>query len=277
MVSAAALFSLSGQTALLTGAAGFLGRGMGTALLSAGARLIALGRSQRLLSQAEAWRSEFGANAVRAEVVDMYDIGALEALLRRIGVEEQVGVLVNNAHELNAASGFNTEEGRLETAGFEGWMRNLTAGAYWPALTTRILGEGMKARGSGSIINMASMYGVVAPNPRLYESTHFVNPPGYSASKAAMLALTRYTASFWGGYGVRANAIVAGPFSNTDENGPNAVEPNDPFLGRLRERTCLGRTGRPGDLAGPLLFLASSASAYVTGHALAVDGGWTII
>jgi NAD(P)-dependent dehydrogenase (short-subunit alcohol dehydrogenase family) len=92
-----------------------------------------------------------------------------------------------------------------------------------------------------------------------------------------MLALTRYTASFWGAHGIRANAIVAGPFSNTEEAGPNAVAPDDPFLRRLRDRTCLGRTGRPDDLIGPLLFLAGPASSYVTGHALAVDGGWTII
>jgi gluconate 5-dehydrogenase len=207
----------------------------------------------------------------------MYELAGLESRLREIADEEAVDVLVNNAHELNAASGFNTEDGRLENAEFDGWMRNLTAGAYWPALTTRILGEGMKRRRSGSIVNIASMYAVVAPNPRLYEGTRFVNPPGYSASKAAMLALTRYTASFWGSYNVRANAIVAGPFSNTEDNGPNSVEPTDPFLSRLNERTCLGRTGKPNELAGPLLFLASAASGYVTGHALVVDGGWTVI
>jgi NAD(P)-dependent dehydrogenase (short-subunit alcohol dehydrogenase family) len=120
------------------------------------------------------------------------------------------------------------------------------------------------------------MYGLVAPSPRLYEGTEFVNPPGYSAAKAAMLAVTRYLASFWGSYGVRANAIVPGPFSNTEDDGPNAVPANDPFLKRLGERTALGRVGRPAELAGALLFLASDASSYVTGQAVVVDGGWTI-
>jgi gluconate 5-dehydrogenase len=277
VIDPASLFSLAGRTALLTGASGFLGRTMAHALLGAGARLIALGRSDRLAAEADALRTQYGDAKVRAEQVDMYQLDALEALLRRIAAEEAVDVIVNNAHELNAASGFNDPGGLLETAGFDGWMRNLTAGAYWPALTTRVIGEGMKARGGGSIVNIASMYGVVSPSPKLYEGTGFVNPPGYSAAKAAMLALTRYTASFWGGHGIRANAIVAGPFSNTDEKGPNAVDSDDPFLQRLRDRTCLGRTGRPDDLVGPLLFLAGPASSYVTGHALAVDGGWTII
>lgn len=271
------IFSLEGRTALITGASGFLGRTFATALLGAGARLIALGRSERLFSEADAWRAEFGDDRVRAEQVDMYDLEALEALLVRLSAEEAVGIVVNNAHELNAATGFNSEGGRLETADFDGWMRNLTAGAYWPALTTQLLGDGMKERDGGSIVNIASMYGVVAPSPKLYEGTDFINPPGYSASKAAMLALTRYTASFWGAHGIRANAIVAGPFSNTDEAGANAVDPDDPFLQKLRDRTCLGRIGRPADLVGPLLFLASPASSYVTGHALAVDGGWTVI
>jgi gluconate 5-dehydrogenase len=110
----------------------------------------------------------------------------------------------------------------------------------------------------------------------LYEGTNFMNPPGYSAAKAAMLAFTRYTASFWGPHGVRANAILPGPFSNTEDLGPNSVRDNS-FLERLSSRTCLNRFGRPEELAGALLFLASDASSYVTGHALTVDGGWTII
>jgi gluconate 5-dehydrogenase len=120
------------------------------------------------------------------------------------------------------------------------------------------------------------MYALVAPSPRLYEGTSFINPPGYSASKAALLALTRYVASFWGPYGVRSNAILPGPFSNTEQDGPNSVRQGDAFLERLKARTCLGRTGRPEELVGALLFLASDASSYVTGQALVVDGGWTV-
>jgi len=132
----------------------------------------------------------------------------------------------------------------------------------------------MRAAKQGSIINIATMYAQVAPSPQLYEDTTALNPPAYSASKAALVAFTRYVASFWGSDGIRANAILPGPFSNTEEIGPNTVQ--DPeFLSRLQQRTCLRRVGRADELAGALLFLSSDASSFVTGHALVVDGGWT--
>jgi NAD(P)-dependent dehydrogenase (short-subunit alcohol dehydrogenase family) len=275
-LDAGSLFSLEGRTAVLTGASGFLGRTMGAALLANGARVIAVGRSARTLEVADAWRSEFGDDAVRAERVDMYDRRAYDELLGRLAAEESPGVLVNNAHELGPPTGFNVPEGALPESPPEHWERHLMGGFHWAVQATQRLGIGMVDRGRGSIVNISSMYAEVAPNPQLYEGTGFVNPPGYSAAKAALLAFTRYTASFWGPQGVRANAIVAGPFSNTEEAGPNAVPPDGPFLGRLRARTALGRTGAPHDLAGALLFLASDASAFVTGAALTVDGGWTV-
>ena len=185
-------------------------------------------------------------------------------------------ILINNAHELGPSTGFNTPEGSLEKAGPDQWLRHLTAGVCWAATTVQKVGEGMKTRGRGSIINISTMYALVAPSPRLYEGTNFLNPPGYSASKAALLAFTRYVASFWGPFGVRANAILPGPFSNTQDQSANSVPPETAFLERLRERTCLHRIGKPEELAGAILFLASDASSYVTGQALVVDGGWTV-
>lgn len=271
------LFSLDDKTVLLTGASGFLGRTFARALLTNGARVIVLGRSERLELEAAAWSSEFGKDRVRACRVDMYDMAALHAVLDEIVASEpHVDVLVNNAHELGAKTGFNTPDGALENASQDQWMRHFTAAAYWPALLLQKIGPAMKARRQGSIVNISTMYAVVAPSPRLYEGTDFLNPPGYSASKAAMLAFTRYVASFWGHHGIRANAILPGPFSNTEDIGDNSVQEGNPFLERLTSRTCLGRIGRPHELIGALLFLASDASSYVTGQALIVDGGWTV-
>jgi gluconate 5-dehydrogenase len=270
------LFSIADKTVLLTGASGYLGRTFARAVLANGARLIALGRSERLPERVAAWRNEFGAERVRGERVDMYDLAALGSVLDRILEEEPfVEVLVNNAHELGPATGFNTPEGSLESAPIDQWLRNLTAGLCWPALTVQKLGPAMRARRRGSIINVSTMYALVAPNPHLYDGTSFTNPPGYSASKAGLVAFTRYIASYWGSHGIRANALLPGPFSNTEQEAPNAVLAGSEFLDRLGFRTCLGRIGRPEELAGALLFLASDASSYVTGQTLVVDGGWT--
>lgn len=276
-LKASSLFSLEGKTALLTGASGFLGRVFGQTLLENGAHLIALGRSEKLELQQRLWASEFGSDRIHSYRVDMYDLGTLEKVLDEILEKESfVEILVNNAHELGANTGFNTPEGALETASLEQWSRHFTSGIYWPALMVQKLGQAMKNNKRGSIINISTMYAAVAPNPKLYEGTSFINPPGYSAVKAGLLAFTRYIASFWGRYGIRANAILPGPFSNTEDAGPNSVQKGDFFLDRLAGRTTLGRIGRPEELAGALLFLSSNASSFVTGHALVVDGGWTI-
>jgi gluconate 5-dehydrogenase len=270
-----ALFSLEGRTVMLTGASGFLGRTMARTLLENGARVIVLGRSGRLHQHASEWSNVYGPDRVSVHQVDMYDLERLSATFQEIVQQEaSIDVLVNNAHELGPATGFNVPEGALGESSLDQWQRHVTGGIFWPLLAVQSIGARMRAAGRGSIINISTMYAQVAPNPLLYAGTASINPPGYSAAKAAMLAFTRYVASFWGPYGIRANAILPGPFSNTEETGPNTVQ--DPeFLKRLEERTCLRRVGRPHELAGALLFLASEASSFVTGHALLVDGGWT--
>lgn len=273
------LFSLEGKTAVLTGASGFLGRTFALALLANGARVVALGRSERLQTEAKAWANEFGADKISVKQIDMYDTAALNDLCDAISADEAtIDILINNAHELGASTGFNVPEGSLEQASFEHWMKNLQGGVYWAVQTTQRLGLRMKEAQRGSIINIATMYATVAPRPQLYEGTSSLNPPGYSASKAALAAFTRYTASFWGTSGVRANCLSPGPFSNTEDvGGQNAVTEDSPFVTKLKGYTVLNRIGRPIELCGALLFLASDASTYMTGQNLIVDGGWTAV
>jgi NAD(P)-dependent dehydrogenase (short-subunit alcohol dehydrogenase family) len=273
------LFSLEGKTAVLTGASGFLGRTFALALLANGARVVALGRSERLQTEAAAWAEEFGADKVAVHQIDMYDVAALNTLCDHIAAtESHIDILINNAHELGPATGFNIPEGSLENSTFDQWQRNLQGGVYWAVQTTQRLGIRMKEQQHGSIINIATMYASVAPRPQLYEGTTSLNPPGYSASKAALAAFTRYTASFWGTSGVRANCISPGPFSNTEDTaGQNSVAEDSPFVQRLKGYTVLNRIGRPIELIGALLFLASDASTYVTGQNLNIDGGWTAV
>lgn len=274
-----ALFGLQGKTAVLTGATGFLGRTFAQALLANGARVVAIGRSDRIWQQGQAWTEQYGLGKVAAHQVDMYDDLALRAVCNEIAErEESVDVLVNNAHELGPETGFNTPSGSLEYSSFEQWQRNLQCGVLFAVATTQTLGGRMKSQGSGSIINIATMYSAVAPRPQLYEGTPSLNPPGYSASKAGLVAFTRYTASFWGADGVRANCISPGPFSNTEDlDGANSVAEHSTFVQRLKGYTLLNRIGRPSELCGALLFLASDASTYVTGQNLFIDGGWTAV
>lgn len=272
-----ALFSLEGRTAVLTGASGFLGRTFTEALLANGARVIVIGRSEKLEQQTHDWSLRFGKDRVTSFRVDMYDLDTYAKGLEQIASDEpRIDILVNNAHELGPETGFNVPNGSIEEGSYDQWMRNLTGGVYWAALTVQKMGKRMQAESRGSIINISTMYAMVAPSPQLYEGTKFLNPPAYSASKAALLSFTRYVASFWGVYGIRANAILPGPFSNTEDAGPNAVKQDDVFLERLKTRTCLGRIGRPAELAGALIFLASDASSFITGQAIVVDGGWTV-
>lgn len=273
------IFALRDKTVILTGASGFLGRTFANALLVNGARVVALGRSDRIHQEGQKWAERYGTGKVMVHQIDMYDDAALRTVCAEIAERETtVDVLVNNAHELGPQTGFNIPSGSLENSSFEQWQRNLQSGVMFAVATTQTLGARMKSQGSGSIINIATMYSAVAPRPQLYEGTTSLNPPGYSASKAALAAFTRYTASFWGNDGVRANCISPGPFSNTEDvDGANSVAEDSPFVQRLKGYTLLNRIGRPAELCGALLFLASDASSFMTGQNVFVDGGWTAV
>jgi NAD(P)-dependent dehydrogenase (short-subunit alcohol dehydrogenase family) len=278
-LQAGSLFSIAGKTALVTGASGYLGKTLVEGLLANGAVVHALGRSETIRERGDYWSSEFGSERVFAHQIDMYDEQALRDLLGKVlSQENDVSILVNNAHELGSATGFNTPTGRVEEATAEQWTKNLLGGVYWASVTSSVIGKQMQANRHGSIINLSTMYARVAPSPKLYEGTELINPPGYSASKAALSAFTRYLASFWGEFGIRANAILPGPFPNqVSGSTENAVPEGSDFIERLEGRTCLGRVGKPHELVGALLYLASDASSFVTGQEIVVDGGWTIV
>jgi len=271
------LFNIKDKTVLLTGASGFLGRYMAKGLLSSGARLIIMGSSERIESLFEDLKSDYSKDHVFMHRVDFYDTIKLKKVLEDISDKFSPDVLVNNAYDLSPKTGFNTEDGDILNSDFEMWKNSFNSGIYWAVLATQIIGRKMLDSKKGSIINISSMYGIVVPSPLLYKDKDFFNPPTYATVKSGLIGFTKYVASFWGTYGIRCNAIAPGPFSNTEDDGSNAVNKNDDFLDRLKERTVLNRIGNPKELIGALIYLASDASSYMTGQVLVIDGGWTII
>jgi gluconate 5-dehydrogenase len=271
------IFNVSNKRILITGASGFLGRYFSRSFLEVGAKVILLDRSSRILEQTKDYQREFGRNRVVSFQIDFYKRKELEKQLKKIAREFEIDVLINNAYDLSGKTGFNTPLGNLDNLTYEQWKAAFESGIYWAVLTTQIIGTQFKKKKQGNIINISSMYGIVAPDPKLYLETRFLNPATYGVNKAGLIALTRYTASFWGQYGIRCNAIVPGSFSNIETKSANSLSSGDPFIERLKIKTALNRIGHPSELIGALIFLASDASNYMTGQSIIIDGGWTVI
>jgi NAD(P)-dependent dehydrogenase (short-subunit alcohol dehydrogenase family) len=269
---AADLFSLEGKAAVVTGALGLLGREHGKGLARAGASVVVTDLDPAGCTRfAEALEAEHGCKALghAADITRPESVRALrDAVLGAFG---RIDVLVNNAavnEKLEDAHG--AELSKFESLPLEVWQRSLDVNVTGTFLCCQILGAAMAERGRGSIINIASTYGIVAPDQSLYRAPDgtqtFYKSAAYPATKGAVLALTRYLAAYWGPAGVRVNALSPGGVENRQP---------DHFVRKYAERTPLGRMARLDDYAGALVFLASDASAYMTGANLVVDGGFT--
>jgi NAD(P)-dependent dehydrogenase (short-subunit alcohol dehydrogenase family) len=253
MAAAITLDLLEDRVAIVTGASSGLGARFATVLAQAGARVIACAR--RVERIAELAGSQPGICAVRCDVSDPGDRARL--VETALGVAGHIDICVNNA---GIASAGPESQRSLET--FSSVMAVNVEAVF--ALTQEVA-EHMLARGSGSVINVSSMFGLVASTP--------IPDAPYVASKSAVNGLTRELANQWASRGVRVNAIAPGWFE-TEMNAPLL---QDERSRRWLERQCpMGRPGREHELDGVLLFLASDASSYCTGQVIAVDGGWTI-
>lgn len=239
--------------AIVTGASSGLGARFATVLAQSGAEVVACARRVERLE--ELARSQAGIRTVRCDVADPDDRARLvETALEIAG---RVDVCVNNA---GIASGGPEQQGTL--AAFSAVMRVNVEAVF---ALTQAVGAHMVARGSGSVINVSSMFGLVASTP--------VPDAPYVASKSALNGLTRELANQWAPHGVRVNAIAPGWFAT--EMSSELID--DERARRWLERQCpMGRPGLEHELDGILLFLASDASSYCTGQVIAIDGGWTI-
>jgi NAD(P)-dependent dehydrogenase (short-subunit alcohol dehydrogenase family) len=265
-------FDLAGRTAVVTGGGGILGKGFCEVLAAHGARVAVLDRDVEAATRtAEAIRESVTGAELLALSCDVADAGqvadAVGQIVARFG---GIDILHNNAA---------TKTGDLqkffdpfETYGLQTWREVMSVNIDGMFLMAQAVGRQMLVQGrGGSIIQTASIYGVVAPDQRIYEGSQYmgrpINTPAvYAASKSAVVGLSMYLAAYWGDKGIRVNTLTPGGV----ESGQN-----DTFSKRYSARVPLGRMAEAGEMESALLFLASDASSYITGQNLIVDGGLT--
>lgn len=262
------LFDLTGKTALITGGGGILGRRITKALVAHGAKVAVVDLDY---DKAAAVSDELSLDEhsrifpFAADVTSPNNVAQLKSLVtEQLG---QIDVLLNNAAGKTANFFTPFEEFPLAD-----WDQVMSINLTGVMLCCQAFGSEMAQRRSGSIINTLSVYGIVAPDQRIYEGSLYegrpINTPAvYSASKAGVWGLTKYLASYWGSSGVRVNAVTpGGVFSGQNET----------FVARYSARVPLGRMADRDEMSGAMVFLASDASSYVTGQNIVVDGGLTV-
>lgn len=266
------IFNLGGEVGVVTGALGKLGPVWLETLLNAGASVLAMDRPGVSPSAPfHDLEKRFGVNRLAFAHADVCRRSELDAALQmcceRLGPPS---ILVNNAG-IDRPPSADGKGQLLEDIPFEENLRILEVNAAGLFLVSQVFGSAMARLGRGSIVNIGSLYATVSPDARLYDhipsEPPFLKPPAYGASKAAVINLTKYLAAHLAPFGVRVNALSPG----------GVLGGQDPeFKRKFCDRVPLRRMATEDDLRGPLLFLASRASAYVTGINLMVDGGFTV-
>jgi NAD(P)-dependent dehydrogenase (short-subunit alcohol dehydrogenase family) len=265
------LFSLDNKVAIVTGACGLLGVQHCEALAAAGARVVVADLKEESCRPVAARLGE----GHLALGLDVTSVESLERGKQRIlDAYGRIDVLVNNAaiNDMFENPLLAGQQSMFENYPLEMWDRSWKVNVSGVFLCSQVLGGVMAAQGGGSIINIASTYGMVAPDQSIYRNEAgeqtFYKSPAYPVTKSAVIGFTKFLASYWGNKHVRVNALSPGGVENQQ----------DPFFKiNYSNKTLLGRMADPSDYKGAIVFLASDASAYMTGANLVVDGGWTAI
>ncbi len=258
------LFRLDGKIAIITGGGGNFGRPISTALAEAGATVIIASRNRKNYKQ---FASELTSNGLIAEgmLLDLANEKSIESLVKRVYKKfGAIDLLVNNAV---SREGMKDLE-QLTKADIEKTELINTTGLM--LITKQVIGI-MRKQGGGNIINISSIQGTVGPNFPVYGNTGMSSPINYTYEKWGMIGFTKWLANYYGKYNIRVNCISPGGYGP----GINEKPGKDEFIENYKRLTPLGRFAEDDDIKGPVVFLASDASSYITGHNLMVDGGWT--
>ncbi len=249
---------------LVTGATGYLGRSIALGLAELGATILVNGRDSESVGS---FVEELRYRELRAlpAVFDVNDEDQLENWCFEFGPQALHG-LVNNAYSGGG--------GTVESSNAADYRASFEVSVVAAQRLVQFLLPNFRmaaiTSGGASVVNIASMYGMVIPDQRIYSDSKSTNPPFYGASKAALLQWTRYAACEFGFENIRFNSISPGPFPST-----NVKQDNPEFVSTLAGKVPMGRVGDAEELCGPVAFLLSSSSSFVNGSNLVVDGGWT--
>jgi NAD(P)-dependent dehydrogenase (short-subunit alcohol dehydrogenase family) len=263
------LFSLKEKVALVTGALGLIGKHHCHALAEAGASVIVCDLNENECAKFASTLPELSLG-ISADITSKKSVKDLrDKILSNYG---KIDILVNNAaiNDKFEDPSSVLEESKFENYPVEMFRKSLDVNVTGMFLCSQVIGTEMAGKGHGSIINVASTYGLVAPDQSLYvndkgEQT-FYKSAAYPVTKGAVISFTRFLAAYWGNKGIRVNTLSPGGVENNQD---------DFFVKNYSAKTPIGRMAQPTDYKGALVFLASDASSYMTGANLIVDGGWT--
>ena len=262
------LFSLTGKVAVVTGGAGLLGQVFCQALVTAGANVAIIDLDKQAADKTAATIKKAETQKVIAVECDITSQESVSAMVKTVVTQlGGIDILLNNA----ASKGSNLDQffAPFENYSLQAWREVMAVNIDGLFLVAQSVGSQMKKQGGGSIIQVSSIYGVVAPDQRIYQGSEYngrpINTPAvYSVSKAAVLGLTSYLSTYWADSKIRVNTLTPGGI----ESGQNSE-----FNQKYSNRVPLGRMGEASELTGALIYLASDASSYVTGQNIIVDGG----
>ncbi|NTU31054.1 SDR family oxidoreductase [Brevibacillus sp. HB1.1] len=266
------LFDLQGKTAVVTGGLGILGKRICQGLAEFGANVVVVDLHEN------------GAIAFAEELTDVYGVKCLgvqcdvsstesvkEMVEKTVRTFGEIHILHNNA--ASKSSDLDAFFAPFEEYTLDQWREIMAVNIDGMFLVAQSIGKQMVLQGKGgSIIQTASIYGIVAPDNRIYEGSYYlgkqINTPAvYSASKASVVGLTKYLSSYWASHGIRVNTLIPGGIQSGQ---------NETFITKYSNRVPMGRMGRPEEIVGAVIYLASDASSYVTGQQFVIDGGLSV-
>lgn len=257
-------FDLTGKVAVVTGGLGLIGRGLVAGLAEAGAHVFMADIDEAGAQEVARDMREQGWQ-VSSVALDIRDEASIARCMDSVAATGgALDVLVNSAYPKTPGAAVE-----IESVPEDVWRTEVDAHLNGYSFCCRDAARLMREQGGGSIVNIGSTYGIVAPDFSIYDGLPGMTTPAtYAAIKGGIITLTRYLASYYGSAAIRVNCVSPGGIANNQ---------NPVFVQRYEAKTPLGRMGTPRDIAGAVVFLASDAAAYVTGHNLVVDGGWTAV